>query len=301
MTTTMPTGRPPPSRPPPKAAGVAVNPSAAAAAMELSTPVSYEPWQPKQCGRKIILYAVEGWGKTSAGAFSPKPFFLMAPNETGYNRLALEKRVPQIPARLCATWPSLLGTIRSITADKQIETLWLDAMGGFEGICRDFVIDRDFEGDGGEKGYASYGRGPEAMSREWLLLVSALDAAANAGIDVVILGHSKIRPYKNPTGSDYDHFVCDCHEKVWGFTHKWADAVLFGNFVDVVKTPGNDVTKKGKAFGGTTRQLFCERTAAFDAKNRFGMPASLTIPNDPAQVWQYIVENMNGASNGSDV
>lgn len=294
--TNMPTGRPPPpSKPPPRPAGAAVTPMAAAAAMELSAPVSYEPWEPKNCGRKIILYAVEGWGKTSCGAFSPKPFFLMAPNETGFNRLAVEKRIPNVPARLCATWPSLLGTVRAITADKKIDTLWLDAMGGFEGVCRDLVIDRDFDGDGGEKGYASYGRGPEAMSREWINLISALDNAANAGIDVVILGHAKIRPFKNPTGADYDHFVCDCHEKVWGFTHKWADAVLFGNFVDVVDE------QKRKAKGGTTRQLFCERTAAFDAKNRFGMPSSISIPSDPAQVWDAIIQNMNGANNGTGV
>jgi hypothetical protein len=97
-----------------------------------------------------------------------------------------------------------------------------------------------------------------------------------------MLGHVQVRPFKNPLGADYDRYVCDVHHKTWGVTHKWADAVLFGTFRTVLDE------KKGtkpKGIGGADRVLFCERRDAYDAKNRYGMPEELDIPNEPAEVW----------------
>ena len=58
---------------------------------------------------------------------------------------------------------------------------------------------------------------------------------------ILALCHSKIAPFKNPEGPDYDRFTPDLHAKTWGLTHKWADYVLFLNFethVDAGKAPG---------------------------------------------------------------
>lgn len=47
---------------------------------------------------------------------------------------------------------------------------------------------------------------------------------------IFALCHTKVKPFKNPLGPHYDRFQPDMHEKTWGLSHKWADAVLFGNF-----------------------------------------------------------------------
>ena len=45
---------------------------------------------------------------------------------------------------------------------------------------------------------------------------------------------------------------------------------------------------KVKGIGGTDRVLYAERRDAFDAKNRYGMPPEVDVPDDPAQIWTTI-------------
>ena len=104
------------------------------------------------------------------------------------------------------------------------------------------------------------------------------------GKTVVLLSHSLERRYQNPMGGDFDRFVSDCHEKTWGATKRWADAVLFGNFFTVL----DEASGRAKGVGGTDRDLYGERRDAFDAKNRYGMPDQLTMPNDPGACWGVI-------------
>ena len=111
---------------------------------------------------------------------------------------------------------------------------------------------------------------------------------------ILILSHVRIRPFKNPLGPDYDRYEADCHQKTWSVTHKWCDAVLFGNFFTVVDTGKDAGAKKGKGIGGTQRVLYTQRRDGFDAKNRFGMPECIDIPANPAQVWTTILNSMKG-------
>ena len=103
------------------------------------------------------------------------------------------------------------------------------------------------------------------------------------GSTILILSHVKVAPFKNPDGPDYDRWVADCHAATWSLTSKWADAVLFGRFNDGTRSDRKNV--KAKAVGGTHRVICTERTAAWDAKNRYRMPAVIDIPADPAANW----------------
>jgi hypothetical protein len=49
---------------------------------------------------------------------------------------------------------------------------------------------------------------------------------------------------------------------------EWADALLFGNWKTQVAEKDNG---KERLVGGKTRVLFCNRSAAYDAKNRYGL------------------------------
>jgi len=237
---------------------------------------------------RILLNAVEGFGKTTAGAYSPNPVILMARGETGYETLLGSGLVPSVDAARIEDWPGLLELIPTLDVFKTVN---LDAVGGFERLCHEFICDRDFNGDWGEKGFASYQKGYDVSITEWLKLLVALDRLRDKGVVVVILSHCKVKTFKNPMGADYDRYVSDVHDKTWGVTAKWADAVLFGNFFTVVETARSskpEALKKGKGIGGTERVIYTERRDAFDAKNRYGMPEILDIPNEPENVWNTI-------------
>jgi len=238
---------------------------------------------------RIVLNAVEGWGKTSCAAFAPNPAILMAKGETGYETLLGSGLAPQVDAGRVETWESLLAFLEAAAGaqNPQHKVLALDALGGFERLCHERVCNRDFDGEWGEKGFLSYQKGYERAVTDWIGLLALLDRVRECGVTILMLGHVQVRPFKNPLGDDYDRYVSNVHHKTWGITHKWADAVLFGQFVTVIAK--DKVTdKKGKGIGGTDRVLYCERRDAYDAKNRYGMPAELDIPGDPARIWPTI-------------
>ena len=78
------------------------------------------------------------------------------------------------------------------------------------------------------------------------------------------------------------------HHKTWGLTHKWADMVLFANFfVDTVKD-GSRV----KGIGGQERYLYTERHAAYDAKNRHGLPSEISMGRSGKEAWTNFVGSL---------
>lgn len=241
---------------------------------------------------RIVFNAVEGFGKTTLGAFAPNPAILMARGETGFATLRQKGRVPDADAVELTSWNNVLRLIDSL-AGGNYETVVLDALGGFERLCHEHVCARDFNNDWGDKGFSSYMRGYEISVPEWLQFLYRLDALRAArGCMIILLSHAKARTFKNPLGPDFDRYTADCHEKTWGVTHKWADAVLFGTFVTVTQE------KKGrtKGIGGTERMVYAQRTDGYDAKNRYGMASQLHLPDNPAQMWATVWGEMQRAA-----
>jgi len=237
---------------------------------------------------RILLNAVEGWGKTTMGAYAPEPAFLMAQGETGYETLLGSNLVPSVGAARIDGWGDLLNVVPTLTSYK---TVVLDALGGFERLCHEFICARDFENDWGERGFTAYQKGYDVAITEWLKLLAGLDKLRDTGVVIVILSHCRIKTFKNPLGADYDRYVSDVHDKTWAVTGKWSDAILFGNFFSAVETERSkkpEALKKGKGIGGAERVIYTERRDAFDAKNRYGMTETIDIPNDSTAVWSTI-------------
>ena len=243
----------------------------------------------------LILNAVEGWGKTSFAANAPGVAIIQSRGETGYQTLVSMGRVPAVPNVVADSWEGLLGLLDTIASDPgAIKTLALDALGGFERLCHEHICLREFGGDWGEKGFGSFARGYEQSIPEWVAMLNRLDKIREKGVSIILLSHVHVKPFKNPTGSDFDRYEAACHAKTWGVTHKWADAVLFCTF----RTVTAEKKGKTKGIGGTDRVAYTERRDAFDAKNRHGMPEELEIPEDPAQSYQLIASYLTPAQKG---
>ena len=240
---------------------------------------------------RVVLNCVEGWGKTSTGAFAPNPVILCSVGENGYQTLLGAGLVPDVDAAVIDTWNGLLGVLDQLGRECPYETVVLDALGGFEAMCHQVVGSRDFDGDMGAKGFMNYHKGYEIAVRDWTVMLAKLDRLHGQGVAILLLSHVAAKNTKNPMGPDYDSFIGSLSKQLWGSTKKWADAVLFGKFLTIVD--GLDAKKKrGKGIGGTDRVLYCEHRDAYDAKNRYNMPAELAIPEDPSVVWTTIINAM---------
>jgi len=244
----------------------------------------------------ILLNAVKGWGKTTLGAFAESSLIL-APLELGYCTLKQYGRVPSRPYGIAKNWSQLLEAISAAGELSQC-LLVLDALDGFEQLCFEHVCEREFKGDWGERGFIAYQRGFKQSVMVWKQLLQKLDELRLAGKSILLLSHVLERTINNPMGKDYDRFVGNTHKDIWGVTSNWCDAVLFGTFLThVVK----DSKGKDKGVGGTDRVLYTTGTDAYDAKNRFGMPAMVEFSDDPTLMWETlhnaIVANKKGKAN----
>jgi hypothetical protein len=232
-----------------------------------------------------IIYGPEGVGKTAVGSMSPKPIFLMSRGETGLETLIDAGRVPEtphFPEILC--FQDFLGAVRLLTSEPHdYRTLVIDTVNGVERLCHEHVCRREFGGRWGRDGFTSFNTGYDVAQADWRELLGALDRLRDVRrMGIIALGHARIAPFKNPEGADYDRFTPDLHAKTWGLTHRWADFVLFLNFDTYVE---GDRSQRPKGKGGTRRVLHTERTAAFDAKNRHGLPERIDCGDSAAEAW----------------
>lgn len=239
---------------------------------------------------RIVLYGVEKWGKTTVAAYSPDPVILMARGEQGYRTLLSAHRAPSVPSELINSWPEAIAWLDSLIEDPQgRKSVWLDALGGFEQLCREFICAKEFDGDWGEKGFEGFKRGYALVGTEFLRLLQRLDELHDKhGIITGIIGHAKAKVFNDPTGPAYDRYACDAHDAVWNGVARWSDCILFGKFysiVNVANTKDNLAKQKGKGIGGTQRVIYTEQRDALVAGNRYGMMPEFQMPEDPAQGW----------------
>jgi len=278
----MPTAPPPPKTrpksPPPPKSSLAEN----RAAMAAQSPIEFVTGTADIVAPpRIVINGVEGIGKTSLGACTPHPVIIMDANETGYLTLLKAGRVPDVPRFVSSSWSETRAAIDAVIADpKGRKTLVLDALSGFETQCHSHICKTEFKGKWDD--FAAYGKGHARCGTEFVAFISQLDRAHCAGLTVMLLSHAKIEKFGNPEGDDYDRYNADCHKRTWGPINKWADLVGFVNFHTVYDE------KKQVGVGNTTRVMYAERRAAFDAKNRYGMAESFDLPNDPAGMWPAI-------------
>jgi hypothetical protein len=235
---------------------------------------------------RCVFHGPEGSGKTSFGCCAPKPIFLMTRGETGLLTLIDAGRVPETPHfPELLRWEDLLSAVDALThSPHDYRTLVIDTVNGAERLCHEHVCQRDFDGRWGRDGFTSYMAGYDIALADWRGLLNALDQLrSKRRMSILVLGHTKITPFRNPEGPDYDRYTVDLHHKTWGLTHKWADLVLFTNFVAHVESRKNDAA--GKARGGSRRVIYTTRTAAYDAKNRHGLAESIDAGHSASEAW----------------
>lgn len=219
---------------------------------------------------------------------------MMSKGETGLTTLIDNKQIPETPHfPEVMDWNDALGQIDWLTtANHDHKTLVLDTLNGFERLCHEFVCARDYGGIWGKNGFTSYMQGYEVALADWRLLLNALDRLRDVkAMSIICLCHTKVATFKNPEGADYDRYQPDMHAKSWSLTHKWADFVAFINYETFVEKEG----KRAKATGGQQRIMYTERHAAYDAKNRLGLPTEIVLADSAEASWNTLYNAMKEA------
>jgi hypothetical protein len=116
-----------------------------------------------------------------------------------------------------------------------------------------------------------YGRGHTYVREEFRgVLTGCLDRLIFAGIHVVVIVHSVIRRVQPPGLSDaFDRYEIGLDLVNGASLKQWSDALLF-LFWDIRTVENAEGRVRG--VGGKERVIYTTHCAAYDAKNRVGLP-----------------------------
>lgn len=245
---------------------------------------------------RVVLHGLEGIGKTSFAANAPKPLVMMTKGETGLETLIDSGQLPETPHfPELETWADMLSALESVlTEEHDRKTLVIDTGNGAERLCHEEVCRREYNNEWGKQGFTSYMQGFEVSLADWRMFLAKLDAIREQRkMAIVLLCHTKITTFKNPTGADYDRYEPKMHQKTWGLTKEWADVILFADYETEVVTDRSNQSK-GKGLGGQFRMLRTIRTATYDAKNRHGLPEDIEMGETGQEAWANFAKAMKG-------
>lgn len=218
---------------------------------------------------RVLLYGVEGVGKSTFAASAPSPIFLAAEDGTAQLDVA---RFPE-PER----WADVLEALEELrTAEHSYKTVVVDTLDWLEPLCWAEIVARAQSSKITSIEDFGFGKGYVAALDEWRSLLARFERLrAERGMHVIFLAHSWIKTFKNPEDADYDRYELKLHAKAGGLLKEWADAVLFARYETFSNT--DEKTKRTRGVSTGARVLHTQRMAAWDAKNRYDLPETLPL------------------------
>lgn len=212
----------------------------------------------------VVLYGPEGIGKSTFAASAPSPIFLGSEDGTS------ELDVARFP--MPSNWAECLEALDELaSSEHEHKTVVIDTADWIEPLIHEHV-----SREGGKQNIEDfgYGKGYALAMDEWRKMLGALDKLRmQRGMHVIILAHSQVKTFRNPAGDDYDRYELKLHGKAAALVKEWPKAVLFANY----KTYTREKDGRVRGIGDGSRVVYTEHRAAWDAKNRYGLPYEMPL------------------------
>lgn len=179
-------------------------------------------------GLGIIVYGVQGIGKTSFALQFPGPLRLISVRDSGFQDL---QEVGMVPSNCTYvkvdTFSELLQEIKD--SDDE-ETVVIDGLSGVAQFMRDSILTECYEGPAADrlKAFGSFSEGWRIHGPVWTSkLETQCEYLRSKGVNIILIGHQTTETSKNTKGHDTLASVLDMEKWPRAVLTKWAQAVLF--------------------------------------------------------------------------
>ena len=220
----------------------------------------------KTAGR-FTIYGTEGIGKSTLASQFPNPLILDTEDGTRHLDCA---RAP------ISSWKDLTLAMSELAINAQgFKTVVVDSADWAEKLLVEWLLKGAGKNSIEDFGF---GKGYVMLQEHVARFLASADTLVRQGIHVVFVAHSKVVRTSPPDQTDgYDRWELKLTKQVAPLFKEWSDALIFCNFKTKL-VEGAD--GRMKARGGKDRIMYAERSAAWDAKNRFSLPAEMPMSID---------------------
>jgi hypothetical protein len=217
---------------------------------------------------RTTIFAEHKQGKSTFASCAPKPIFV--PTEDGLSAISVDA----FP--LCKSWDDVMGCISTLYQEKhEFKTAVIDSVDWGEALVQDKVAK-----DNGVSNIEKIGFGKGFLQAADLFseMLDGLNALRiERGMNIVLLCHSQIRRFDDPLSDSYDRHELKLQKQIAKLVMEWSDVLGYACVDVVTKVQKEDGFKKERTRALSTgrRVLHLEKSAAFDAGNRFSLPAQI--------------------------
>lgn len=215
---------------------------------------------------RVVIYGVEGCGKTTLVSQINKP--LIIDTEKGSSHVECDR----VEAKEWRDIKQIYMEVLSFQKRGELEynTIVIDSIERCETMLAEYIC-RANSKDGIED--FGYGKGWNILKEHFSKFLGGLDALSEAGLDLVIVGHSEVKRTHDPLIGEYDRHEIRLTKQNAPVLREWADEVWFMRYQTLLKP--SEGFSKAMAVGGKDRVLCCQHNAAFDAKSRAGLGSEI--------------------------
>jgi hypothetical protein len=227
---------------------------------------------------RVLLYGVEGIGKSTFGAQAPKPIFIQT--EDGLDEIDCDK----FP--LATTFDAVIESLTALRTQQHVyESVIIDSLDWLERLiwdklCAQYNVASIEKVDGG------YAKGYTHALTMWREILDNLNALRNErGMVIVLIAHSKVERFEDPESSPYDRYSPRLHKHAAALVSEWCDAVLFATRKIRTQSEESGFNRKrtiAHAIGkdGGERIIRSYGSPSCVAKNRYGISEELPLSWD---------------------
>lgn len=218
---------------------------------------------------RISLYGTDKIGKTTFAANAPNPIFIQA--EDGQGILDLT-RFPT-----AESWDDILEALVTLYQEEhEFQTVVIDSTDWAESLCLESIC---LENNVTGIEMIPYGKGYKLAREKFARMFRYLDALwLDRHMNIILVSHCQVKRFDDPNAPEpYDRYLLKLDEQNSAKSREWADILGFASYDTAIKTVGEGMSQTKRAVSYGKRFLHLERTAAFDAGNRYGLPAKLPL------------------------
>ncbi len=219
--------------------------------------------------RRIVVYGVQGVGKSTFASEAPKPVFI--PTEDGLGNIDCFK----FP--LCTKYEQVTTALRDLNdAGHEFETVVIDSVDWLEkAILEEVCMSKGVECIED----IPYAKGYLQALPYWHEILQLLDTLRDErGMATILLAHAKVERYENPETDPYDRFVPRLNKHACARVLEWPDEVFFACFETFTKSIDAGFNRtRTQGIGTGKRILRTTERPSHVAKNRLSLPNEIPL------------------------